>query len=95
MLNYKLNAQGGFTPAVCGSPDVINPEKVLRHHRSTQGQEGGTGSCPFLHSYQHPEFHIHGKGIFQSPSINSYHAPVGFCKASTPAAVATPIVRKT
>ena len=27
---------------------------------------GGTGHCPLLHLYQHPEFHIKGKGILQS-----------------------------
>jgi hypothetical protein len=45
MLNYELNAQGGFTPR-CGSPDAITPEEVLRHHRSAQGWHGGTGTVP-------------------------------------------------
>jgi len=55
-----------LNPRRCGSPDAITPEQVLRHHRSAQGWHGGTGSCPLLSSYQHPEFHIHGKGILQS-----------------------------
>ena len=66
MLNYRLNAQGGFTPAAVAPPHAITPEQVLRHHRSAQGRHGGTGTCPLLHSYQHPEFHLNGKGILQS-----------------------------
>jgi hypothetical protein len=66
MLNYNINAQGGFHPRRCGSPDAITPEQVLRHHRSSLGRHGGKGSCPLLPSYQPPEFHIHGKGILQS-----------------------------
>ena len=66
MLNYQLNAERGFHPRSCGSHDVITPEQVLRHHRSAQGRYGGTGSCPLIHSYQHLEFHINGKGILQS-----------------------------
>ena len=61
-----VNAGRRFHPRRCGSPDAITPEQVLRHHRSAQGRHGGTGSCPLLHSYQHPEFHIKGKGILQS-----------------------------
>ena len=59
----------GFHPRRYGPPDAIAPEQVLRHHRSVQGRYGGTGSCPLLHSYKHPEFHIHGKGILQSPDF--------------------------
>ena len=45
MLNYKLNAQGGFTPA------TISPERVLRNHRSAQGRHGGKGTVPsFIHT---------------------------------------------
>ena len=66
MLNYKLNAGRGFHPRRGGSPNAITPEQVLRHHRSAQGRHGGTGSCPLLHSYQHLEFHLKGKGILQS-----------------------------
>jgi len=62
MLNHKLNAQWGFTPPLW-FPHAITPEQVLRHYRSAQGWYGGTGSCPLLHSYQHLEFHINGKGI--------------------------------
>jgi hypothetical protein len=69
MLNYTLNAQGGFHPRRCGSPGAINPEPVLRHHRSAQGRHGGTGSCPLLHAYQHPEFHSKGKGILQGQNF--------------------------
>jgi hypothetical protein len=66
MLNSKLNAGRGFHPRRCGSPSAITPEQVLRHHRSAQGRLGETGSCPLLHPYQHPEFHLKGKGIHQS-----------------------------
>ena len=37
MLNYKLNAQGVFTPSAVAPPDVITPEQVLRDNRSAQG----------------------------------------------------------
>ena len=33
MLNYKLNAHGGFTPATVAPPNTINPEQVIRHYR--------------------------------------------------------------
>jgi len=33
MLNYKLNAQGGSTPAAVAPPNAIAPEQVIRHHR--------------------------------------------------------------
>ena len=49
MPNHKLNARRGFHPGRCGAPNAINPEQVLRHHRSVQGRYGGTGSCPLLH----------------------------------------------
>jgi hypothetical protein len=68
MLNSKLNAKG-FHPRFCGSPDAITPEPVPRHHRSAQGRHGGTGTCPLLHSYRHPEFHINVKGILQSQKL--------------------------
>jgi hypothetical protein len=81
MLNDKLNAQVSFTTAAVAPPDATTPEQVLRHHRSVQGRYGGTGSCPLLHSYQHPEFHINAKGIlqiqkelfFNSTCIDSVH----------------------
>ena len=65
MLNYNLNAGRGFHPRRRGSPDAITPEQVLRHHRSAQGRYGGTGSCPLLPLYQHPEFHMHGKEFYR------------------------------
>ena len=72
MLNYKLYAQGSFTPTAPVSPDAITPEQVLRYHRSAQGRHGGTGLCPLLRSYQHLEFHIHGKGILQRRIFRIY-----------------------
>ena len=33
MLNYKLNAQGGSTPAAVAPPNAIAPVQVIRHHR--------------------------------------------------------------
>jgi len=33
MLNNKLNAHGGFTPAAVAPPNTINPEQVMRHYR--------------------------------------------------------------
>jgi len=32
MLNNKLNAHGGFTPAAVAPPNTINPEQVMRHY---------------------------------------------------------------
>ena len=46
MLNYKLYAQGSFTPTAPVSPDAITPEQVLRQYRSAQGRYGGTGTVP-------------------------------------------------
>jgi hypothetical protein len=68
MLNYKLNAQGGFTPAAPASPDAINPEQVLRYHRKAQGRYGGTGTVP---SFIRTSIlnHSNAKGILQSPEF--------------------------
>jgi hypothetical protein len=43
----KAYAQGGFTPAPV-TPDAVNPEQVLRHHRSQRrgGKEGPARSPP-------------------------------------------------
>ena len=38
MLNDKLNAQGGSTPAALAPPIAITPEQVTRHHRKAQGR---------------------------------------------------------
>jgi hypothetical protein len=46
MLNYQLNAQGGFHLHRCGSPYTITPGQVLRHHRSAQEWHGGRGHVP-------------------------------------------------
>jgi hypothetical protein len=46
MGNAPLQAKRsmGFHARRCGSPNEIKPEQVLRHHRSTQGRYGGTGT---------------------------------------------------
>jgi len=41
MLNNKLNAHGGFTPAAVAPPNAITPEQVLRRHHSQR--RGGMG----------------------------------------------------
>jgi hypothetical protein len=48
MGNAQLQAKRsrGFHPRRCGSPDVITPEQVLRHHRKAQGRHGGKGTVP-------------------------------------------------
>ena len=85
MLNYKTKRSRGFHPRRCGSPDAITPEQVLRHHRSAQGRHGGTGSCPLLHSYQHLEFHINGKGILQSlNSVKTIHGKIRKMMSGSP-----------
>ena len=80
MGNAQLQAERsrGFHPRRCGSYDAITPEQVLRHHRSAQGRHGETGSCPLLYLYQHPEFHIHGKGILQSRLSIIFYASVRY-----------------
>jgi hypothetical protein len=45
MLNYKLNAQGGFTPAAVAPPMRQLPNSAM-YHRSAQGRYGGTGTVP-------------------------------------------------
>ena len=53
-------------PATMAHPKAIDPELVIHHHRSAQVRQWGDRHGPLLHSYQHIEFHIHGKGILQS-----------------------------
>jgi hypothetical protein len=59
----------GFHPRRCGSPDAITPELVLPSSSLSAGAAWGDRHCPLLHSYQHLEFHINGKGILQSRSF--------------------------
>jgi len=65
MLNNKVNAHGGFTPAAMASLNAITPEQVLGHHRIVQGRYGGTGTVP---SVIVPVSYIsyHSKGILQN-----------------------------
>jgi hypothetical protein len=65
MLNYKVNAQGGFTPAAV-APRCDNSRNGATSSSLSAGAAWGTRHGPLLHSYQHPEFHIKGKGILQS-----------------------------
>ena len=71
MLNCKLYAQGGFTPAAPASPDAIIPGQMLRQPRSAQGRYGGTGTVPSF-IVPHPEFHSKGEGILQSPFYQNF-----------------------
>ena len=68
MLNYMLNAQVGFTPAAV-APRCDNSRTgfyvIIAQRRAAWGDR----HCPLLHSYQHLEFHINGKGILQSQKI--------------------------
>ncbi len=68
MLNYKVNAQGGFTPAAV-APRCDNSQSSATSSSLSQGGMGDRHG-PLLHSYQHPEFHIKGKGILQSRIFN-------------------------
>ena len=47
MLNTKLNAHGGFTPAAVASPECDNPRTGnTQLSRLAQGRCGGTGTVP-------------------------------------------------
>ena len=47
MLNTKLNAHGGFTPAAVASPECDNPRTGNTSlSRSAQGRFWGTGTVP-------------------------------------------------
>jgi hypothetical protein len=48
MLNNRINAYEGFTPAAMAPPNAIDGELVIRHHRSAQGWYGGTGTVPSI-----------------------------------------------
>ena len=66
MLNYRLNTHGGFTPAAMAPPNAIDPELVLRHHRSQRrGGMGGQALSP-PSSYQCYVFHIIVREILRS-----------------------------
>jgi hypothetical protein len=66
MLNYMLNAGRGFHPRRCGPPPMrYLPNRCYGIIAQRRGGMGG-GSCPLLHSYQHPEFHIHEKEFYKS-----------------------------
>ncbi len=65
MLNYKLNAQGGFTPAAVALRCDYSRTGATSSSLSA-GAVWGDRHGPLLHSYQHLEFHINGKGILQS-----------------------------
>jgi hypothetical protein len=73
MLNYKLNAQGGFTPAAVAPPMRLLPQRCYVII-AQPGAAWGDRQCPLLHSYQHLEVHINGKGILQSQKKEFYKA---------------------
>jgi hypothetical protein len=57
MLNEKLNAHGGFTPAAVAPLNAITPEWGIRHHRRAEGWYSGQAVPPFeyevkLNNYQ-------------------------------------------
>ena len=69
--NAQLQAKctRGFHPRRCGSPDAITPGTGATSSSLSAGAAWEDRHFPLLHSYQHPEFHIHGKGILQSRKI--------------------------
>jgi hypothetical protein len=62
MLNYKVYAQGGFTPAAVAPLMQQNPNKCYVIIAQRRGGMGGQALSP-PSSYQHLEFHIKVKGI--------------------------------
>jgi hypothetical protein len=65
----QANCSRGFHPRFCGFPDAITPGTGATSSSLSAGTAWEDRHCPILHSYQHPEFHIHGKGILQSRKI--------------------------
>jgi hypothetical protein len=49
MLNYKINAQGGITPAALSPPIAITLPELIPHLRKAQGRYAGDRHCPLLH----------------------------------------------
>jgi hypothetical protein len=49
MLNYKLNAHGGFTPAAAASPKYDKPRTGNTSLSLSVGAEWGDRHCPLLH----------------------------------------------
>jgi hypothetical protein len=62
MLNYKLYALGGFTPAAV-APDTIIPVQGAPSSSLSPGGPLYEGHQPLPSSYQHLEFHIRVKRI--------------------------------
>jgi hypothetical protein len=50
MLNNKLNAHRGFTPAAVAPLNAITPEQVIRHHRYKRKGSMGDRSPRYLTS---------------------------------------------
>ena len=67
----ELNAQGGFTPAAV-APRRDNSRNGATLSSLSAGAAWGDRHCPLLHSYQHLEFHINGKGILKSRIFASF-----------------------
>jgi hypothetical protein len=65
MLNYKLYAQGGFTPAAV-APRCDNPRTGATSASLSAGAVWGDRLMSPPSSYLHLELHSNGKGILQS-----------------------------
>ncbi len=66
MLNNKLNAHRGFTPAAGPPLNAITPRQVLLHYGSKRRGGMGEQSLSTPSSFQYFVFHIIISGILQS-----------------------------
>ena len=68
MGNAQLQAETlkGVSPPPLWLPRCDNSRTGATSSSLSAGAAWGDRHCPLLHSYQHLEFHINGKGILQS-----------------------------
>ena len=66
--NAQLQAKRsrGVSPPPLWLPRCDNSRTGAPSSSLSAGAAWGERHCPLLHSYQHPGFHIKGKGILQS-----------------------------
>ena len=63
---FQAETLKGASPPTAVAPRCDNSRPGATSSSLSAGAAWGDRHCPLLHSYQHLEFHINGKGILQS-----------------------------
>ena len=84
MFNFRLKTLKGVSPPPLWLSRCDNSRTGATSSSLSAGAAWGDRHCPLLHSYQHLEFHINGKGILQSRYFVKRHLQEIFSPLENP-----------